>query len=221
MMHINTGLIVVSWYYTVLAFDPKPARQLHRNSCHRAFLLYSLAWCLHLLIIYPYVHSPGRCGVPRYDAICYYTDFCRSTRDQRGNCSPSLATVGLYCILLSLMSSTAVHLPVCLLARSMLGSKVSCHLLRHCFCVRPGTSAATAAQSILYSLPRFFGPCPRTAKMVDMQFLIASWPERFYLHKTLGKSYDTPTVAQGVPHISFSQDQSNDGCQSDDYDDGC
>jgi hypothetical protein len=36
----------------------------------------------------------------------------------------------------------------------MLGFKVSCHLVDHCFCVRPGTSAATA--------PQFLPPCTCT-----------------------------------------------------------
>jgi hypothetical protein len=54
------------------------------------------------------------------------------------------------------MSSSAVHLLLCPIARSMLGSKVLHHLSRHCDFVRLRTSAPTAAQLVLYSLPRFF-----------------------------------------------------------------
>jgi hypothetical protein len=66
------------------------------------------------------------------------------------------------------------------------------------------------------------GPCTHTVRMDDMQFVIASWPERFHLQKTLGKSYDTPANAtavsgsQGVPHIGVSQDNSNECFQLDD-----
>jgi hypothetical protein len=56
----------------------------------------------------------------------------------------------------SLMSSTAVLLPVRPVARSMLETDVPCHLSRHCIFVRPGTSAAIASQLIKYSAPHFF-----------------------------------------------------------------
>jgi hypothetical protein len=55
----------------------------------------------------------------------------------------------------SLLSSTAIHVPLRLAARSMLISKASCHLLQHCILVRPETSAAIESQ--------FFPPCACTA----------------------------------------------------------
>jgi hypothetical protein len=48
----------------------------------------------------------------------------------------------------NLLSSTDVHSPLRPLARPTLGSRTSCHLFLHCIFVRPGTSAATAVQSL-------------------------------------------------------------------------
>jgi hypothetical protein len=55
----------------------------------------------------------------------------------------------------SLLSSSAVHLPVRPFVPSMLGFKKSCHLVQHCCFVRPETNAAIAAQ--------FLPPCVCTA----------------------------------------------------------
>jgi hypothetical protein len=59
--------------YTAFSFDPEPARQLKPNSCHRAFVPHPLAYCLHLLTIYPYFYSLRRCRVSRHHAIDYKT----------------------------------------------------------------------------------------------------------------------------------------------------
>jgi hypothetical protein len=55
----------------------------------------------------------------------------------------------------SLMSSSSDHVPIRPAVRAMLGFKASFHLSRRCFSVRPGTSAAIAAQ--------FLPPCVCTA----------------------------------------------------------
>jgi hypothetical protein len=68
----------------------------------------------------------------------------RSTRNQRGNCGPILATVRLYRIL---QVEVFLFCPMTRMCRSMLETKVSHHLLRHCTFVRPGTSVAMASQS--------------------------------------------------------------------------
>jgi hypothetical protein len=78
----------------------------------------------------------------------------RSTRNQRGNCCPILATMRLYCTL-----QLAVFI-CCPLTRTSIrlvdaGIQDLCHLLQHCIFVRPGTSAAIAAQ--------FLPPCVCTA----------------------------------------------------------
>jgi hypothetical protein len=63
------------------------------------------------------------------------------------SCRGIIVTVRLYRILQLAVFSSA-HLPACPPARSMLEFKTLFHLFQHCFFVRPGTSAAIAAQSL-------------------------------------------------------------------------
>jgi hypothetical protein len=61
--------------YTVISFDPEPARQLRPNPCYYAFAPHPSACCLRLVSIYPYAHSPGRYWDPKHRAICDNTAF--------------------------------------------------------------------------------------------------------------------------------------------------
>jgi hypothetical protein len=80
-----------------ILLDPEAARQLHLNSCHRACVLHFTASCLCLLPIYRKVPSHVRFWdqdiMPSAKTL-----FLRSIRNQRCNCTPTLATVRLYCI---------------------------------------------------------------------------------------------------------------------------
>jgi hypothetical protein len=71
----------------------------------------------------------------------------RSIWNKFGNCTPLLPTVPLYCILQCLV---VVYFPFILTCRrrSMLVSKILCHLLEHCFIVRPGTRVEIAPHSL-------------------------------------------------------------------------
>jgi hypothetical protein len=62
----------------------------------------------------------------------------------------------LYCVSRPTERGSNVSCLVCPVVRSILASKTRLHLCRHCTFVRLGTSAATAAQSLLYSLPYLF-----------------------------------------------------------------
>jgi hypothetical protein len=77
---------------------------------------------------------------------------------QRCNDLPIPAAVCSYRILqrhsFNFLSSSAVHLPTSAVIGSMLDFNVLSHLLRHCFCVRPGICSAIAFQ--------FLPPCSRT-----------------------------------------------------------
>jgi hypothetical protein len=79
--------------------------------------------------------------------------------------SPCVSTASF-----SLLSSTAVHLPLHPLTRQMLASKTSSHLLLYWDFVRPGTNVAIAAQS----LP----PCLCTASLSWMTSLSVHLHER-------------------------------------------
>jgi hypothetical protein len=57
----------------------------------------------------------------------------------------------IYTACLNLRYSSDVHVPARPGVRSMMGSKTSCHLLQHCFCVRPGIISGVASQ--------FLRPC--------------------------------------------------------------
>jgi hypothetical protein len=83
---------------TVFAFDPEPERTFQPKPCHRAFVPHPSASCLRLLFTYPCVHQSGRCGDPRYRAICFYTVYSFDTEPALHRI-PILATVRLYCIL--------------------------------------------------------------------------------------------------------------------------
>jgi hypothetical protein len=76
------------------------------------------------------------------------TLFFSSTRDQRGNCTPILATMRLYSILQLAVFNCCPFTPAFTL-QLMMGFKASCHLLQHCFFVRPGTSAEFVTRSLL------------------------------------------------------------------------
>jgi hypothetical protein len=78
--------------------------------------------------------------------LCRHCDLVRpgtSAEIATQSLSPCVCTPSF-----SLLSSTAVHLPVRPLVRSMLGSKASCHLCRHWVFVRHGTRAAITPQSL-------------------------------------------------------------------------
>jgi hypothetical protein len=78
---------------TDLSFDPEPVRQLLPNSCHRAFVPNPSAlrlWRASTLSADAGIHG----FMPSVATL-----IIRSTRNQRGNCFPILATVRLYRIL--------------------------------------------------------------------------------------------------------------------------
>jgi hypothetical protein len=78
----------------------------------------------------------------------------------------------------SLMSSSSAHLPVRLVTWSILGSKTSFHLSRHCCLVRSGTSAAIATQ---------FSPlCVCTASFSLMSSYSDHVPVRLFDRSILG-----------------------------------
>jgi hypothetical protein len=78
----------------------------------------------------------------------------------------------------SLMSSSSVHLPVRPVVPSMLCFKKSCHLLQHCFDVRPGTSAVMASQS--------FSPCDSTDSLNLLSSSTIHLPARAVARSMLG-----------------------------------
>jgi hypothetical protein len=116
--------------YTVYSFDPERARKLHPNPCHRAFVPHPSARCLRLLPIYPHVRSPRRCCASRHHAICYNTVLSFDPAETSAviaihSLPPWICTASF-----SLMSSSSAHLPVRPFAKSMPGSKTSCHLTK-------------------------------------------------------------------------------------------
>jgi hypothetical protein len=104
--------------------------------------------------------------------VCVFCPFARKRRVYVGDRMPSTATFvsvrpGTSAVIafqflpscsptasFNVLSSSAVHLPARAVVGSMLETKVSHHLLRHCFCVRPGTRTAIAFQ--------FLPPCSPT-----------------------------------------------------------
>jgi hypothetical protein len=96
--------LILAWDYaarpaicsnTVFQFDQGPARKLHSNSCHHAFVQHPSACRLQLLSIYTSVHSPADDGIQGI-MPSVTTLFFRSTRNQRGICDPIIiATVQL------------------------------------------------------------------------------------------------------------------------------
>jgi hypothetical protein len=97
-----------------------------------------------------------------------------STWNQRGNCGPILYTVHLDRIL------QVVHLPIRPAVKVMLGFKASCHLLRYCCCVRPGTSAAIA--------PQFLPSCVCTAAFSMLSSSSLHVPVRSFSRSMLGSN---------------------------------
>jgi hypothetical protein len=83
-----------------------------------------------------------------------------------------------------LRPSSSVHLPVRRFARGMLGFKASCHLSRHCFFVRPGTSAVIAAQ--------FLPPCVCTESFSLMSSSSVHVPARLVAPSMLGSRASSP-----------------------------
>jgi hypothetical protein len=80
---------------TVFAFGPELALQLHPNSCYRAFVLHPSAcgffFCPATLA------SPRSAAAGIQDMLPSLSTLTfRSTRNQRGNCIPIVATVRLY-----------------------------------------------------------------------------------------------------------------------------
>jgi hypothetical protein len=124
------------------SFDPEPERQLRPNIYHREYVPHPLAGCLRMLTTYPCVDAGFQSIMPSGRPL-----FLRSTWNQRGYSTPILATVHLYRVL---QLGVFVFCPFTVRSavKAMLGFKESCHLFQHCFCVRPGTSAATATQSL-------------------------------------------------------------------------
>jgi hypothetical protein len=118
-----------------------------------------------------FTHTPKRpvdAGLPDIAPSVLAFPFY-STRKQRGNCISILATVRVYYIL-------QLHVFVCcpFTGKSPrmfdFGIKTSCHLLRHCFCVRSGISAAIA--------PQLLPPCVCTASFSLMSTSSAHLPVR-------------------------------------------
>jgi hypothetical protein len=143
---------------------------LRPNPYHRAFVPHPSICYLRLLPIYRHVPPLGRCWNSRHLANlrrhCFLVRPGPSAEIATQSLPPCVCTASF-----SLLSSTAVHLPVRTGGlRSMLGSKASRHLFQHCFCIRPGTSAAIA--------PQFLAPCVCTASFSLMSSTAVHLPAR-------------------------------------------
>jgi hypothetical protein len=126
-------------------FDLERVRQLRPNTVV-VFLHPSISFASSSA-----VHLPISLSMRGFNP---YTHLSRHCSLFRSGTSAATATQSLpYFVTasISFASSPSVRLPI---FRLVLGFKLAAHLLQHCALVRPGTSAATATQS----LPCFFTP---------------------------------------------------------------